>query len=174
MKAFSLAPMSTGLRALTWCLFLLPGLIIVAGLNAPAIAHAPILLTAGLVDLVYASVWLAWRPMRFELEGDQLRIVWPIRSRSMSTSTVLAARVLTSSEFRREFGYGVRIGAGGLWGGFGLLKTQRVTFSMWISRLDRMVLVELQDARPLLITPEHPEQFVQAVVHAADSRRMFR
>jgi Bacterial PH domain len=142
---------------------------IVGGLNAPAIAHAPILLSAVLVAFVYVSVWLGWRPMRFELEGDQLRIVWPVRSRSISARAVLSARVLTSPEFRREFGYGMRIGAGGLWGGFGLLKTRTATFSMWISRLDRMVLVELRGARPLLITPERPEEFVQAVVHAAGS-----
>ena len=115
----------------------------------------------------------AWRPMRFELEGDQLRIVWPVRSRSISTRAVLRARVLTSAEFRREFGYGMRIGTGGLWGGFGLLKTRRETFSMWISRLDRMVLVELRGARPLLITPDRPEEFVRAVVHAAEGR-LFR
>jgi len=111
--------------------------------------------------------------MRFELEGDQLRIVWPVRSRSISTRAVLRARVLTSAEFRREFGYGMRIGTGGLWGGFGLLKTRRETFSMWISRLDRMVLVELRGARPLLITPDRPEEFVRAVVHAAEGR-LFR
>jgi hypothetical protein len=162
--------MSTGLRVLTWCLFLLPGLMIVVGLNAPAIARAPILLTTLVVVLVYASVWLAWRPVRFELEGEQLHIVWPVRSRSISTRAVVGARVLTSPEFRSEFGYGVRIGAGGLWGGFGLLKTRRATFSMWISRLDRMVLVELRGARPLLITPERPEEFVKAVVHAADTQ----
>jgi hypothetical protein len=36
----------------------------------------------------------------------------------------------------------------------------RTTFSMWISRTDRLVLVELRGARPLLVTPETPERFV--------------
>jgi hypothetical protein len=73
---------------------------------------------------------------------------------------VTSARTITAQEFRREYGYGMRIGAGGLWGGFGLLKTGKTTFSMWISRTDRFVIVELKDARPLLITPEDPERFV--------------
>ncbi|MCU0242247.1 MAG: PH domain-containing protein, partial [Vicinamibacteria bacterium] len=64
----------------------------------------------------------------------------------------------------------MRIGAGGLWGGFGLLKTSRVTFSMWLSRTDRFVLVSLRDTRPLLITPENPERFIAALRRTARHR----
>jgi hypothetical protein len=55
------------------------------------------------------------------------------------------------------------VGAGGLWGGFGLLKTERETFSMWISRTDRFVIVRLRNARPLLVTPDDPDRFVEDV-----------
>lgn len=115
----------------------------------------------GAVVLVYASVWFVWRPICFHVAADTLRIEWPIRVRDIPRSAVRSARTLTAKEFRREYGYGMRIGAGGLWGGFGLLKTQRGTFSMWISRFDRLVIVELDGARPLLISPEDPEEFAE-------------
>jgi hypothetical protein len=57
----------------------------------------------------------------------------------------------------------MRIGAGGLWGGFGLLKTERETFSMWISRTDELVIVRLRGARSLLVTPEDPRRFVASL-----------
>jgi hypothetical protein len=70
---------------------------------------------------------------------------------------------VSGADFRAEYGLSIRIGAGRLWGGFGLLKTRRTTFSMWILRTDRLVIVELRGARPLLLTPETPERFVAAL-----------
>lgn len=34
---------------------------------------------------------------------------------------------------------------------------------MWISRTDRLVIVELRGARPLLATPDDPERFAAAL-----------
>jgi hypothetical protein len=161
---FRLAPMSTGLRVFTWSLFPLPALLLCAGLSAPPPVRWVLLGTTVFVVLLYASVWLAWRPTAFELDARGLRIVWPLRRRSIDRADIQHGRIITSSEFRREYGFGVRVGAGGLWGGFGLLKTRRETFSMWISRTDRFVLVTLRGARPLLITPDEPERFVSSLL----------
>jgi hypothetical protein len=50
------------------------------------------------------------------------------------------------------------------WGGFGLLWTSRGGLvDFYISRTDRIVIVERKSGRPLLITPERPEQFVAAL-----------
>ena len=89
--------------------------------------------------------------------------MWPVRRRLIASADVLEARRYGKADFRREFGYGMRIGAGGLWGGFGLLRTGRVTFSMWVSRLDEFVVVQLRDHRPLLLTPSDPMRFVAAI-----------
>jgi hypothetical protein len=35
-----------------------------------------------------------------------------------------------------------------------------MTFSLWISRTDRLVIVDLDGAKPLLVTPDDPERFV--------------
>ena len=73
-------------------------------------------------------------------------------------------RLMAWQELRSEAGWCVRVGAGGLWGGFGWLWTQRRGIvQMYISRSDRLVWIERINDRPWLITPEQPEAFVQAL-----------
>ena len=105
-------------------------------------------------------MWLYGRPTQFEIDDRALRIVWPLRRREIPRRLVRDARILTGPEFRNAYGFGMRICAGGLWGGFGLLKTKSTTFSLWISRTDRLVVVDLDGERPLLVTPEEPDGFV--------------
>jgi hypothetical protein len=58
----------------------------------------------------------------------------------------------------------MRIGAGGLWGGFGWLWTKRKGMvQMHVSRTDGFVWIERKADRPWLITPENPEAFVRAL-----------
>jgi hypothetical protein len=58
----------------------------------------------------------------------------------------------------------MRVGAGGLWGGFGWLWTQRRGIvQMYISRTDGFVWIERIGDRPWLITPDEPEKFVRAL-----------
>ena len=71
--------------------------------------------------------------------------------------------MLSREAFRREFGWGVRIGAGGLWGGFGWLYTSKGLVGLYVSRTDRVVLVRRRAGRPLLVTPEDDERFVAAL-----------
>ena len=155
--------MTLGLQVATWVLWALPALFLFAALTTPPPVSWVLTATFAFVVVSYVSVWLFWRPTRFEIDAKTLRIVWPLQARAIDLSDVERARVVTSNEFRKQYGYGMRIGAGGLWGGFGLLRTQTVTFSMWISRTDELVIVDLRGARPLLVTPELPERFVQAL-----------
>jgi hypothetical protein len=159
---FHLAPMTLNLRIATWLLFLLPLGMLYAAVSVPLLPVAYVLVgTTAFMFLIYASVWFVFRPSRFTIDAQHLRIDWPIRSRVIERADIEGAQIVTSEEFRREYGYGMRIGAGGLWGGFGLLKTGRETFSMWISRTDRFVIVKLKGARPLLLTPTLAERFVE-------------
>jgi len=127
---FRLAPMSTALRVLTWALFLLPGVLLYQGVRSPEPTRSVLIGTVGFVVLTYASVWFVWRPTRFEIDAGTLRIVRPTRSRTIQRTAVMDVRLLTAAQLRAEYGFGMRIGAGGLWGGFGLLKTRVTTFSM--------------------------------------------
>jgi hypothetical protein len=153
--------MSAALRVVTWLLLLLLALFLYLALVSEPPANAVLFVVFLVVGLIYASVWFMWRPARFEVDARVLRIVWPIRAREIRRDDVEGAQVLDLRSFRDKYGSGMRIGAGGLWGGFGLLKTRKATFSMWISRLHGLVIVRLHRARPLLLTPEDPERFVE-------------
>ncbi len=160
---FRLAPMSTGLRVLTWVLMTLPCGMLCGALVVPFPGNVVLYATAAFTLLTYAGVWFMGRPSRFEVDASTLRIIWPIRTREIPRAHIDEAYAVGVADFRREYGHGMRIGAGGLWGGFGLLKTGRETFSMWISRTDEFVIVRLRGQRPLLITPENPARFIELV-----------
>lgn len=164
---FRLARMSTALAILTWLLLVVPIALMYSSFTVPSPTSSVLFGTVGFFILIYASVYFIWRPTRFEVTPAELRIVWPIRQRSILMSAVEEVKLVTSQEFRKEHGYGMRIGAGGLFGAFGLLRCGPVTFSMWISRTDWYVIVKLRNDRPLLITPSNPERFVDLVTRSA-------
>lgn len=161
---YRLAPMSTSITVLTAVLLLIPALLLATGLAVVAV----------IVALLYGWAWAWMRPRSFELGEEALIISWPMRSRRIARRDIQGARTIEPKDFRREHGFAARIGVGGLWGGFGLLWTRARTFDMYISRTDGLVIVELNDARPLLLTPERPEEFVRVAARdpaAGDASR---
>lgn len=54
-----------------------------------------------------------------------MAVVWPLRREHIPRADIVGVRLTAARDLRREAGWGVRIGAGGLWGGFGWLWTQR-------------------------------------------------
>jgi Bacterial PH domain len=160
---FPLAPMSGDIRALTAIAFVAPlGLVLAAILGHGSVRDV-LLVVSALVIILYASVWLLWRPTAFEVDRSGLRILWPLRARTIPAREVAEAVVLSREAFRRELGGGMRIGADGLWGGFGWLYTSKGLLGLYVSRTDRVVLVRLRTGRPLLVTPEDDERFVAAL-----------
>jgi hypothetical protein len=155
--------MSAGIRALTWALLALPIVFLVLGLLRPE--AAVVLIPIGIfVAATYASVWLWWRPSFFEVSAEGLRIRFPLRERRLPARDLRGARQLAGSVFREEFGFAIRIGAGGLWGGFGWLWTSRRGLAeFYVSRLDGFVLIERRNGRPLLVTPADPEGMAGAL-----------
>jgi hypothetical protein len=164
MRSFPLAPMTPGLFAMTAFVLVLP--VLFAGL-AVALPPLPVGLVMGAsaVGMValYVGVWCWMRPTAFQVDGEHLTILWPLRRRVIARANVESARIVEADVFRQEYGYGVRIGVGGLWGGFGVLEMNRVRFSMWVSRQDRYVVVTLRKGNPLLVTPDGAEEFVEAL-----------
>jgi len=117
-----------------------------------------------LVVVLFVCIWVFMRPSRFELSRGGLEIVWPGRTSRIPMGDIAGVEILSRADFSRRFGRGMRVGAGGLFGGFGLLMTTRgPTMSFYISRVDRFVLVSRVSARNLLITPEDPERFVETL-----------
>lgn len=159
VSRFRLAPMSAAIWVLTLVCLAIPPALAVAAVRAPRPVHG-ILIGVALVTLgLYALIGLAFRPTSFVIEPDALVLNWPLRTRRIERSCIVRARVCSFAELRAELGYVLRVGAGGLWGGFGRAKTARGMLELWVSRTDRIVYVECTGRRSLLITPAEPERF---------------
>lgn len=159
---FHLAPMSTGIRWITMALLLLPAVLVGAG----AISGAGYVLfpVTAVVVLLYLGTWCLLRPRRFELAETELRLRFPCRTMSIPKMAIRSARLLSGSELRKELGLTVRVGAGGLWGAFGWLWSRKLGWlELYISRQDRFVWISRIDGVPLLLTPEDPERFKEAL-----------
>jgi len=164
VTSFRLAPMSPLVAVLTVGLLALPVVFVVGGLSAPGSVRFVPFGLAGLVALLYLGVWLYARPRAFEVDGRGLAIVWPARRRLIPRSEIAGARVLVRERCRAELGWGGRIGVGGLGGGFGWAWTsKRGLVDLYVSRTDGLVLVERRAGRPLLLTPERPDELVRAL-----------
>jgi hypothetical protein len=138
---FGLAPTSADIRLLTRIVLAVPLLLAVGAALAQGAVRDALLAGTVLVGLLYASVWLFGRPTRFEVDRAGLRILWPLRIRSIPAHEIVEAVALSRETFRREFGWGSRIGAGGLWGGFGWVYTRKGWVGLYVSRTDRFVLL---------------------------------
>ena len=158
------------LLVLTTVMLAIPLFLVVDALRETPAARAILYAITAFFVFVYATVWFGFRPTAFVVEHDALTIAWPLWQRTIPREAVEDARIVSAAAFRDEYGTGMRIGAGGLWGGFGLLRTSRETFSMWISRTDAFVIVRVRGARALLVTPANPERFVDELSRARGTR----
>ena len=161
MQEFALAPMSAFIRGLTLFLLALP----VAFIGSALLGTAPILFGPGLVLIaIFVWVWVRFRPTRFVVGPQAVDVYWPLKHRSIPRSSIQSARRVDNAELREIVGAGIRVGAGGLWGGFGWLWTARRGIAqMYVSRTDGYVWIERGAERPWLITPEDPDGFVRAL-----------
>ncbi len=157
---FALAAMCPFIRWLTLVMVALPlGLLIGA-----AIGPRPLGLPAVLLLLIYGWIWTRFRPTAFLVHPDAVEVIWPLKRRQIRRDQISGVRLIDREELRRQAGWGMRVGAGGLWGGFGWLWTsRRGIVQLYVSRLDRFVWIERGSERPWLITPERPEAFVAAL-----------
>jgi hypothetical protein len=160
---FCLAPMSGLIRGITYVLMLVPIGFLAAPLLDPRLL--PLGLVGGAIALTYASIWLYMRPSAFVVTPEGLDILWPLRRRRIPRANLLEASEVGRENLRREFGLLLRVGAGGLWGGFGLAWSSRGEhLALYVSRhADGFVLVRCRGTRSLLITPENPAAFVAAL-----------
>ena len=157
---FRLAPMSPSILVLTGVLLALP----LAFLGLAALLTPLLLGPAVFILAIYAWIWLRYRPTAFVVHPGILEVTWPLRRREIPRDDISAVRVIDRQTLRREAGWGVRVGAGGLFGGFGYLwTTNRGLVRMYVSRTDRFVWIERKSDRPWLITPDQPDAFVRAM-----------
>jgi Bacterial PH domain len=159
-QAFSLAPMSGFIRTLSAALYLLPVGFVVSSL----LWGAPPLGVGLLLSALYVWVWLWMRPSGFVVRPDAIEVNWPLRRRRILRAGIDEVRLIERAALLEITGKCMRVGVGGLWGGFGWLWTQhRGVVQMYVSRSDGLVWIERGAERPWLITPESPEAFVRAL-----------
>src|SRR5215475_11861639 len=152
--------MSRDLLIVTLVLLALPVVFIGIAVTGRSILVGPGLLLV----IIYAWVWLRFRPTLFVVHPRELEVVWPLKRRRLSRDGITEVRLIDKAELRQRVGFGMRVGAGGLWGGFGWLwSARRGIVQMYISRTDDFVWIEFSDERPWLITPEQPTLFVRAL-----------
>src|SRR5689334_10003074 len=158
---FALARMCPIMRRLTLLLAVLPVVFLIAALFGARLLGGPALLLA----LIYGWVWTRFRPTAFVVHPQVLEVIWPLKRRELRRDQISAVRLIDRRELRRQVGWGMRVGAGGLWGGFGWLWTERRGIvQMYVSRMDQLVWIERGSERPWLITPDQPEAFRRALV----------
>lgn len=156
---FPLAPMSPSIRTLTILLWLLPFSFLAHSFLLGQQFSGAVALT---LFLLYGAVWAFCRPSRFELSASGLTIVFPAWTRRVPAKKISEIRGITASEFKEAYGRAMRIGVGGLWGGFGWLWTVKAgSVEFYVSRVDGLVLLEKKNGKKILITPDRPSEFLQ-------------
>jgi hypothetical protein len=157
---FPIARMCRFIFLLTVALLALPVAFLLGAAFGPRLLLGP----GVLVLFIYAWIWTRFRPTAFIVHPHALEVVWPLKRRELDRMLITDVRLLARQELRREIGWGVRVGAGGLWGGFGWLWTaRRGIVQMYVTRIDQFVWIECSNGRPWLITPDQPEVFVRAL-----------
>jgi hypothetical protein len=117
------------------------------------------------VTAIYAWIWLRFRPTHFVVREQAFEVMWPLKHRVIPRNSISNVRLLDRDTLKQEIGWGMRVGAGGLGGGFGWLWTKRRgVVQMYVSRTDRFVWIDCKHGRPWLITPEHPDDFVRVLL----------
>ena len=148
------------IRIITFVLLALPVLFVLSAVFGRALFIVPTILLVG----GYAWVWLRFRPTQFVVHQDVLEVIWPLKRRQISRDSISDVRIVNRRDLKPQLGWGMRVGAGGLWGGFGWLWTRRRGIvQMYISRINDLVWIERTVGRPWLISPERPQEFVQAL-----------
>lgn len=148
------------IRIITLVLLALPVLFVLSAVFGRALLIVPTILLVA----IYSWVWLRFRPTQFVVHQDGLEVIWPLKQRRISRDSISDVRIVHGRDLKPQVGWGLRVGAGGLWGGFGWFWTQRRGIvQMYISRINDLVWIERTAGRPWLISPERPQEFVQAL-----------
>ena len=152
------------IRIITLGLLALPVLFVLSAV----FGRAPLIEPSIFLMAIYCWVWVRFRPTQFVVHPEVLEVIWPLKRRRISRASIADVRLVNRRDLRLQLGWGMRVGDGGLWGGFGWLWTQRRGIvQMYISRFNDLVWIERTAGRPWLISPERPQEFVRALADSS-------
>src|SRR6266478_3163633 len=112
VQSFRLAPMSPLIWMLTLALLAIPAVFFSTAMVGRHLLTVPALC----VVVMYVWVWLRFRPTRFVVYPDRLEVRWPLKRRSIPHKDIAEVRLIDKRALHSEIGWGMRVGAGGLWG----------------------------------------------------------
>lgn len=159
----AVAPMSPLFVVLTGVLLAIPTIWAILGVIHEPLRRTALVLVPAALALI-ATVWLVFRPQRFERTADGVELVFPLRRLHIMRAEVTRATRLDRPALHRQTGITVRVGFAGLFGNFGLLWTTKLGWvSVYSTSLDEWVLVERKAARPILLSPADPDALVRAL-----------
>ena len=117
-----------------------------------------------LLFLVLFSTYLfcyVYRITAYELTNDQLIIHRPFKNKFIPVSLIWKAELPEKNALRwviRTFGNG------GLWGFYGQFSNTKIGGMTWYaSRRSNMLMLHMKDGKKIVITPDEPEQFLNAL-----------
>jgi len=169
VRAFPLAMMSNAFSAVTWAVLLVVGglvaALLVAGFSLPSGWGIAAWLTAGVVALALTAAGVIVhsyaRPRSFNVSAEGLEIVWPARTRKLPWGAfveICEIDRISLGPMTRRFGLGILLGQ------FGWFHSMYMgNIDSYITRRDGLVLIKLRNRRPLLLSPQAPGEFLQAV-----------
>src|SRR4029077_18982653 len=112
-ESFPLAPMSRSLMVMTLVLLALP----LGFLAAAALGLSQLMGPGLLMVIIYGWIRLRFRPTRFVVRPDVVEVVWPLKRRRIARAGIASVRLIDRLDLKCEVGWGMRVGAGGRWGG---------------------------------------------------------
>lgn len=169
LQAFPIAMMSNAFSAVMWTIVLgMAGLIValvIIGFSLGSGRYLGPWLSAGILTVIFTTLTVMinmyGRPKCFEISREGLVIIWPARTRKLPRGAFTEIRIIKRIELGRITR---QFGIGGLFGQFGWYRSVYMgNIDTYITRNDGMVLIRLRNRRPILITPENPQEFVKAL-----------
>ncbi len=173
-QVFPIAMMSNAFSAITWVIMLgMAGVIaalVIIGFSLESGKRMGPWLPAGVLAIIsivtIIMVHLYSRPRCFSVSSDGLEIIWPARTRKLPRGAFTEIREIKRIELGRMIR---KFGVGGILGQFGWFQSVYMgNFDAYLTRNDGMVLIRLRNRRPILITPENPQEFVKALRAVVD------
>jgi hypothetical protein len=172
---FAIAPMDAAMRLSTILILALFGLLavglILLGAWLPQLPMGWMIglavVTACLGAVFVILIYLYSRPKCFVVTPEGMRIDWPGRSRKLPKGAFTEMRLVTSTELgplTRRFGLR------GLLGCFGWFTSEYMgNMDAYVTRNDGLVYLRMKNRRPLLLTPQTPQTFLDTLKTVVES-----
>ena len=143
--------------------------IITIGTSILLLSAIVILYTTSGFDLWYALLLLMaiffvayiYRPLYYNVEQGTLSIKRPINSLDIALSDIKKANIITQD----DLGMAIRLFAsGGMWGYYGLFYSFKMGKMWWyVTQRQNYVLIQTTDDTQYLLSPDQPEQLLNAL-----------